>query len=317
MTDRPVSSWPLPQPVGEEPPDPRLSVWPTGQRDPAAQLRDSGCVAATSTDTDRIPPAVAAHAITTYTRPGDLVLDPDCGTGTVLSAALRAGRRAVGLTARRRWWTIARANITAAKAHGAWPDGSVLDAHPKTLATIRAAGLVGRVALVLTTLRTPTDTTTRHRVPGPDRDPDPDRTVSQFAATLAHCEPLLRSGGHLVVVARPRRHRDGSLVDLTTPLIAAGTAAGLAPVDRGLALTAHLRGRRLITRATLAERRAAARARAAGTPIALAAHHEVLVFQLVHDAELASAAGGIPWPAERALRSGLNGSGHPGARRAA
>jgi hypothetical protein len=36
------------------------------------------------------------------------------------------------------------------KTAGAWRDGSVLDARPKVLATIRAAGLVGRVGLVLT-----------------------------------------------------------------------------------------------------------------------------------------------------------------------
>ena len=87
MTDSPTLPWPLPQPLGEEPPMPPLSVWPTGQRDPLAQLRDAGCVPGTETDTERIPPAVAAHAIALYTRPGDLVLDPDCGAGTALVEA--------------------------------------------------------------------------------------------------------------------------------------------------------------------------------------------------------------------------------------
>ena len=261
-----------------------LSVWPTGQRDPLAQLRAAGYVPGTEIDAERIPPAVAVHAIATYTHPGDLVLDPDCGTGTVLTEALRAGRQAIGLTTNNRWWALARANVTAAKSAGAWRDGSVLDAHPKVLATARAAGLTGRVGLVLTGLRTISDRPNR-----PDHDPF--ESAAQLATTLRCCEPLLRAGGHVAVVARPHRRSDGSLEDLTTQIFAAGTAAGLTPVDRCIALTTELRGDRLITRASLSERRAA---RASASPISLAAHHEVLVFQLAHDAELAAAAvGGV------------------------
>jgi hypothetical protein len=290
-----------------------LSVWPTGQRDPLAQLRDAGCVPGTGTDTDRIPPAVAAHAIATYTRPGDLVLDPDCGVGTVLVEALRAGRHAFGLTSRNPWWTLARANVTAAKTAGAWRDGSVLDARPKVLATVRAAGLIGRVGLVLTTLRT-----ADRESSSPDRDPIESALVA-LATTLLYCEPLLRSSGHVAIVTRPLRSPDGSLVDLTAPLIAAGISAGLAPVERCIALTAGLRGGRLVTRASLAERRAAARTRAAGATTALTAHHEVLVFQLAHDAELAAtAAAGIPWPTDDEVnRPAVNGLTYPDWRRAA
>ena len=293
MTDRRRlfrPSWPPPV---EEPSSPLLSIWPTGQRDPVVQLRDAGCVPGTETDIDRIPPAVAAHVIATYTRPGDLVLDPDCGAGTVLTEALRTGRHTLGLTAHNRWWALARANVTAAKAAGGYGDGSVLDARPKALATIRAAGLAGRVGLVLTALRTTPD----QCATSPDRDPV-EAAVAELGTTLVCCEPLLRSGGHIVVVARPLRHANGSLIDLPSPLIAAGTAAGLAPVERCVALTAELRGSRLVTRASLAERRAAARASAG--PAALTAHHEVLVFQLAHDAELAAAAAAeIPPPTSR------------------
>ncbi|PWK89489.1 DNA methylase [Lentzea atacamensis] len=316
MPDRPTSLWPLLSQPGEEPPNPPLSVWPTGQRDLATQLRDADCVRGTDTDADLIPPAIAAHAIATYSRPGDLVLDPDCGAGTVLVEALQAGRHALGLTTGSRWWALARANTTASKAAGAWRDGSVLEARPKALATIRAAGLVGRVGLVLTALRCVPDNSDGPAT-GPDRDPT--AAIDELAATLVYCEPLVRSGGYLVVVAQPRRHPDGALVDLTTPLIAAGTAAGLAPVDRCIALTAGLRGNRLVTRPSLADRRAAAQSRAAGAPVALTAHHEVLVFQLVHDAELAAAAADSSWPTEHetATRSAVNGVDYPGWRRAA
>ena len=277
-----------------------LSVWPTGQRSPLGQLRDTGCVPGTETDHERIPPAVAAHAIATYTRPGDLVLDPDCGAGTVLAEALRADRHALGLTAHSTWWPLARANITAAKATGAARDGSVLDAQPKVLTTIRAAGLIGRVGLILATPRTPPD----HTI-SPDHDPA-ESAINHLAATLLHCEPLLCSGGYLVVIAPPLRHPDGALVNLA-PLTTAGTSAGLALVDRCVALTAALRGNRLITRASLAERRTAARARAVGAPTVLTAHHEVLVFQPAHEVELAAVAAGVPGATQHAItRSAIN-----------
>jgi modification methylase len=282
MTDRPSRLWEIPQPPGDKPPIPLLSLWPTGQSDHATQLRDSGCVPGTEADTDQIPPAIAARAITTYTDPGELVLDPDCGTGTVLTEALRAGRHALGLTDHPRWWTIARANVSSAKRNGAWGDGSVLDARPQLLATIRAAGLVGRVGLILTALRTATGDN--------PSDPDLDSAFNDLHVTAKYCEPLLRSGGHLVVVARPQRRPDGSLADLITGLIAAGTSAGFVPIERCVALTAALRGGRLVTRASIEERRTAVQARAAGAPIALWAHDEVIVFQLAHEAELAAAA---------------------------
>lgn len=287
MSDSPFGPWSLPLPPRKEPPTAPLSVWLTGQRDLATQLRDSGYVPGTETDPHLMPPAVAAHAIATYTHPGELVLDPHCGTGTVLVEALRAGRHTLGLTAHQRWWKVARSNITATKTAGAWRDGSVLDARPKMLAGIRAAGLVGRVGLILTTLRTPLDDPTRN----PDRDPDTEleTALAGLAATMSHCEPLLRSGGRFVVVARPQRHTDGTLVDLPSRLTAAAASAGLVPVERCVALTAAVNGGRVITRASFAERKVAARTQ--GTPVALTAHHDVLAFQLPHDAELAAAAG--------------------------
>ncbi|WP_370934622.1 DNA methyltransferase [Amycolatopsis sp. cg13] len=286
MSDRPTPPLPHPLPAGKESPTPLPSVWPTGQRGPLAQLRDAGCVPGTETDAERIPPAVAAHAITAYSHPGDLVVDPSCGAGTVLTEALRAGRHALGLTPAAPWWALARGNITAAKTAGAWCDGSVFDARPRALGTVRAAGLIGRAGLVLTALRTETD----HRK---DAERESFESVlSRFATTLHYCEPLLHTGGRLVVVTRPRRNPDGALVDLTTPIAAAATAAGLALVERCLALTAELRGSRLLPRSSIADRRAASRTDAAGEPTTLTAHHEVLVFGLDSEVELAAAASG-------------------------
>jgi len=290
MPDRPTGPGSRPRPPRKQPPIPPLSVWPTGQHDHITQLRDAGCVPGTETDTDQIPPAIAAHAITAYTHPGELVLDPNCGAGTVLVEALRADRHALGLTAHSPWWTLARANINATKRDGAGRDGSVLEARPRLLATIRAAGLVGRVGLILTTPRTQPS---RHHTAHPD---NLNAAFDDLAATVRYCEPLLRAGGRVVVAARPSRQPDGSLVDTTTRLIDTALSAGLVPVERCIALTGALRGDRIIARASLVERRAAARAGAAGIPIALIAHHEVIVFQHSHDVELATADASTPWP---------------------
>ena len=268
------------------------SVWATGQRDLADQLQDSSCVLGTETDADLIPPAVARHAIVAYTGHGDLVVDPDCGAGTVLNEALRAGRHATGLTAHRRWWRIARANITVAKRDGALCDGSVLDVRSWTLAAVQAAGLVGRADLVLTSLRVETS-------PAGRSPRSPETVIGDLATTLNDCASLLRSDGYLVVVARPRRYPDGSLADLTTSVIDAGTSAGLVVVDRCVALSSGLRGNQLITRTGFTERRAAARRGATNAPAAFVAHHEVLVFQLAQEVEHAVEATGITWSLHR------------------
>ncbi|WP_327352248.1 TRM11 family SAM-dependent methyltransferase [Streptomyces sp. NBC_01304] len=52
-------------------------------------------------------PALADHAIRTYTRPGDLVLDPMCGIGTTLVEALHLDRNAIGVEYEPKWARLA------------------------------------------------------------------------------------------------------------------------------------------------------------------------------------------------------------------
>ncbi|WP_052914927.1 DNA methyltransferase, partial [Protofrankia coriariae] len=232
----------IPEPAGGPTGRRWLSVWPTGQHDLAHQLTAGGYLPATTADTAAIPPAVAAHAIAAYTRPGDTVYDPDCGAGTVCVEALRAGRHAVGLTGDPGWWDLARGNLTAAKTRGAPGDGMVLDQSPSARSW---TGLVRPVDLVLTTIRPPGP---GHGTACPSGDgPDfskggPDRAGSdQVRAALSGLPAVTRPGGRLVVVLPPDL-RGAGRVDLASLVLDAGRGIGLVPVERCVALTTALRG---------------------------------------------------------------------------
>lgn len=60
------------------------------------------------------PEALAAWFIATYTKPGDLVLDPTAGSGSTGVAALRAGRRFVGFETDEAMATLANVELTKA-----------------------------------------------------------------------------------------------------------------------------------------------------------------------------------------------------------
>lgn len=257
----------------EVPPRHALSVWLTGQRAPATQLALGPYAPETAHDARRIPPAVAAYAIAAYTLPGDTVLDPDCGAGTVLVEAVRLRRRATGLT-NQRWWPLAHTNLTAAHRSEHRPVGAVFAHTPTAVDTVRA----GRPAeLILTSLRSPgrRSAHSSHRIAPQERW----RSLPPLHEVLAEYREVLAPGGHVILVDRPVRNGAGT-PDAVGRLIRTGQAAGLRPVERAIALQAEVRGSRLIPRASLAQRRYAARhKRTTGHPLALTAHHEVLVFQ--------------------------------------
>src|SRR6185437_9798129 len=72
------------------------SVWPVAQQ-PARLQRAGRYLPVTTTHPAKMLPAIAAHAISAYTRPGDLVIDPMCGIGTTLVEATHLGRDAIGV----------------------------------------------------------------------------------------------------------------------------------------------------------------------------------------------------------------------------
>jgi SAM-dependent methyltransferase len=99
-----------------------LAVWP-----PHAGSERRHTYLAASGGKHRIPPELAARAILAYSDPGDLVVDPHCGIGTVLVEAIQNGRRAIGIDDDRSRAAHATANISHAREQGALGRGAVIE----------------------------------------------------------------------------------------------------------------------------------------------------------------------------------------------
>jgi hypothetical protein len=237
-------------------------------------------------------PAIAAHAITAYTQPGDLVLDPMCGIGTTLVEAIHAGRDAIGVEYEPRWSDIADANIAHAHTTGALGRAAVVRGDATHLTELVPTVLHGQVALVVTS--PPYGPTTHGQVrptPGAgvaksDHRYSTDNNnlayqslpglLAGFTRILHGCHELLRPGGIAVVTARPWREH-GDLIDLPSAVIAAGTAAGFRPVERCVALLAAVRDGHLVARPSFFQLHHVRSARVTGIPMHLIAHEDVLV----------------------------------------
>ncbi|MCX4750604.1 DNA methyltransferase [Kitasatospora sp. NBC_01287] len=271
------------------------SVWVTAQKTAAGQRRDR-YTPASSAHPAKMLPAIAAHAISTYTAPGQLVLDPMCGIGTTLIEAVDLGRNALGIELEGRWTATARANLHLARTRGATGTATVTTGDARHTHTLLDPEHHGRVQLLLTS--PPYGASVHGRV-RPTRDThrggiakfnatygahpanlahaSTDHLLDAFTAILTNCLPLLAPGAHVAVTARPWRHH-GELVDLPTAIIAAGQNAGLTPVERCIALLAAVRDGELLARPSFFQLTNIRAARAAGIPMHLIVHEDVLVF---------------------------------------
>jgi modification methylase len=286
---------PVPAPARPAGPGPApLSVWATAQHDARTQRRGRYLPASTAHPAKMLP-AIAATAIARYTVPGDLVVDPMCGIGTTLVEAVHLGRDAAGVEYESRWAQVAAANIAHARGQGAAGRAQVTCGDARSLPALLAR-CAGKAALVVTS--PPYGRSVHGQVHAVARpggggvrkydnrySDDPanlasrglDELLAGFTQILAGCRELLRPGGTVVVTARPWRER-GELVDLPGAVIAAGTAAGLAPAERCVALLAGLRGQHLVARPSFFQLDNVRKARARGEPWHLIVHEDVLVF---------------------------------------
>lgn len=278
----------------------RLSVWVTAQSAGPSQRRGR-YVPESVRHPARMLPAIAAHAITTYTDPGDLVLDPMCGIGTTLVEAVHAGRDGVGVEYESRWADIADANVTHAHRQGAAGRASVVRGDATRLTSLLPGVLHGRVSLVVTsppygpTVHGLVRPTPGEGVAKSDNRYGEDKgnlayqdlpgLLSGFTGILAGCAELLKPGGIVVVTVRPWR-KHGDLVDLPSGVIAAGVQAGLVPLERCVALLAAVRDGHLVARPSFFQLQQVRKARTAGVPMHLIAHEDVII--LVKPASSAS-----------------------------
>jgi hypothetical protein len=278
---------------------PVTSVWLTCQQ-PARDQRRGRYVPDTTRHPAKMLPALAAHAITTYTQPGDLVLDPMCGAGTTLVESVRAGRHGIGVDIEPTFVDLAEANLDLATRDSAPGQGMVVCGDATDLPRLLPRRLRGSVDLVLTS--PPYGQRThgivrsapghgvhkRHHRYG-DRSGGNlayagwDGLLAGFARIMAGCAVMLRPGGTLVITSRPVRRRPDDLIDLPGQLLDAATAAGLEPVERCAALLAAVRDDRVVHRASMFALLAVRRARAAGIPVALVAHEDVYVLRRPSD----------------------------------
>ncbi|MFF0492901.1 TRM11 family SAM-dependent methyltransferase [Nocardia sp. NPDC004068] len=273
-----------------------VSVWATGQATPAVQRRGRRYHPDSVKHPAKMLPAIVTHAVTTYTAPGDLVLDPMCGIGTTLVEALHTGRRAIGVEYEPRWADLARANIGLAREAGIDLDAAVYTGDARKLPALLPDSLRGRVRLVITSPPYGDSVHGHVRIrPGHqvhkfdhrygstlDRgnlaNVGLGRLLSGFTRILGGAADYLAPGGHVVITARPwRQHAE--LVNLPAHLITCGTLAGLVPVERCVALLGRLADGDLVARSSFFQRDFIIKNRAAGLPMHLIAHEDVIVLR--------------------------------------
>ncbi|WP_432003353.1 TRM11 family SAM-dependent methyltransferase [Streptomyces sioyaensis] len=272
-----------------------ISVWNTAPTSAPAQRRDR-YLPGSSAHPAKMHPGIAAHAIHTYTQPGDLVLDPMCGIGTTLVEALHLGRNALGIEYEPQWATLASLNARSAAHKTGAASGIVRCGDARRLTDLAPAEARGEVALVVTSppygpsvhghVRSSRDTGEPGVVKkdfryGHDRanlaHAPTTHLIEAFTEILAQCRTTLRPGGTVVVTTRPWRER-GELIDLPSAVLTAGKTAGLVPAERCVALLAGIRNGRLIARPSFFQMKNVRDARRQGIPLSVVQHEDVLVF---------------------------------------
>ncbi|WP_194925830.1 TRM11 family SAM-dependent methyltransferase [Catenulispora pinisilvae] len=271
-----------------------LSVWATAQAGPRAQ-RKGRYLPESDAHPAKMFPAIAAHAITVYTKPGDLVIDPMCGIGTTLVEAMHVDRMAIGVEYEKRWADLATRNIEHAVDRGAPGCGTVLHGDARDIEHLVGRDVHGKAALVLTSPPYGPATHGHVRVTrdsgryglekwnhayGDDQGNLAKQSVQDlmdgFTAILRGCRTLLKPGGFLVITARPFR-RQGQMVDIPTMAANAALAAGYTLHERCIALLAAACDDGLTARASFFQLVNSRNAFAAGSPTHVSVHEEVVV----------------------------------------
>ncbi|WP_076784756.1 TRM11 family SAM-dependent methyltransferase [Parafrankia discariae] len=272
-----------------------LTVWPVSQTHPRFQ-RLHRYTPESLAHPARMLPALARHIISMFTEPGDLVVDPMCGIGTTLVEAAHLGRHALGIEYEPRWASIGRANAALAHAQGAIGTIQLITGDSRRLPALAPESARGNAALVLTSppygkathgtvdadrvhgvrKRDYTYSTGRAGRIGNLAAADLTDLLTGFTEILTGAAALLRPGGIVAIAVRPYR-QDGELIDLPGAILHSAQTVGLVRAGRAAALLAGLREGRLVPRTTFFALHNARTAHAAGTPLHITAHEDILL----------------------------------------
>jgi len=227
-----------------------LAVWPcaqtTGfQRYVSESIRHPG----------KMLPELARRIVLAYSQPRDLIVDPMCGVGTTLVEAAALDRRCIGIELEDRWVGVAQANLRNALTPRQRRLADARQGDARLLSKL-LRGLRGRVGLVVLS---------------------PPYACTAMAEVYEQSRTMLRAGGLLVAVTKNMR-RGGRLLDLASITIDAARSAGLGYLQHNIALHAALRDGEPVSRPSFWQLSQTHRARAAGLPLHLVAHEDVLVF---------------------------------------
>jgi len=216
----------------------------------------------------RLAPRAALKVITGFSRPGDLVVIPDAGTGALIVAAAAAARRVLGLTASAGHQRDLSARLD-----------RDLDPALRALTRLRhggprqllhaASGETGQAALAVTAAcATPG---CPPPAPAGDGDGDGGGPDTDPGLLYAACQRVLRPGGLLAVITSAARQPGHP-----GELIACARAAGLIYTQHIIALHAPIRGSRLTIPA--ADALSLRPDTAAAAPVNLPIHSDLLLF---------------------------------------
>ncbi|TYB40814.1 TRM11 family SAM-dependent methyltransferase [Actinomadura chibensis] len=275
------------------------SVLATGQR-PSRLQRQGRYTPESMRHPGKMLPAIANLVIRTFTRAGDLVVDPMCGIGTTLVEAIHLGRNAAGVEYEPDFVHLTLGNLRHAHARGASGRRQVACGDARNVATIYR-DLHGEAALVLTSppygarthghIRSGRDNgggkvVKNHHRYSTDRGNLAYRPLAAlldaFGQILLGSGMLLRPAGVIAVTVRPIRV-NGELIDLPGQVIDTARQHGLVLTGRHVALLAGLRDGRLVSRASFFQMLEAGRARDRGIPACVTAHEDLLIFQKAAD----------------------------------
>lgn len=277
------------------------SVWQVGDQ-PARTQRRGRYLPASTAHPGKMLPALAREAITRFTRPGELVLDPMCGIGTTLVEAIHLNRYAIGVELEPRWVNIAAGNITHALGQGAAGRALVVQGDARALGHGLADHYMGHARLILTS--PPYGSSLHGQVRkgehgvrkfdyryshNPDnlahlpqttkRKPGFDQVLAEI---LAACRRMLHPNGHLVMTVRPYR-RAGRLVDLPGQVEQLAAGSGLRLCARHAALLCGLEGDQVLPRASFFQ---ITHQRTGVIPrMLIIGHEDVLIFQRARPAD--------------------------------